>query len=716
MDEHTEPTADQGRGRGPAPGDFPERVGSYRLRRRIGAGGMGVVFEAADEKLGRPVAVKFIGEARHDPEIRRRFRQELDTLSRLRHPAIAHIYDAGEADIDGSSMPYFVMEYVVGAETITSFAEGLGDDTGRLLEVFESIFDGLDHAHRKGIVHRDLKPGNVLVDGDGRAKIIDFGLSLPTGARDAFVSLDAEAGLTAGTPRYMSPEQAAGYRHAIDHRTDIYSLGKVLGEVLDRVRSIDSETETGIRAIVRRATAARPADRFDSAADARDALRRCRDRVTTMVSGFQPVEARKSFDPRVALAAAVGGLLGAFALFPRRCLGTPVCSWYAAAAAAWHGGAETENGYDHVRVVTITSDTFADERVTGGGQPIRPTDLRAVHAEIIEKLVDADAGVIAFDVRFESETEHDAGLIGAIRGAVDAGVPVLLMDHDWAANPEDRTVDPEIAAAASAVAPANGRMLADLPWLCVVAARPEGGFLLPGYALTAAELATAGTAMIDLEAQISGQTVLVRRYHTDEQGNRVAEGPAVSYPVSSWGKALPNHAGIGLRPGDDMAQVVIEVPPDETLARHSVPYEDALAMNADALRESVRGRVVVIGWIDELGNDLHPHPGGRRVAGAYLQAGAIEHLLEQRVLRGAPDLAMRSICLLAGVAGALAWGLGAPTRSRRMLRLGAVAAGAALCCVAALAASYIVFPTPVAASVLAGGGAAWALALRTPAR
>ncbi len=173
-------------------GESPERrVGPYRPKRVIGAGGRGVVYEASHDRLGRPVAVKFIGHAVHDPEMRRRFEQERDTLAALRHPAIAHIYDAGQAVHNGETVPYIAMEYIVGARPISSACREAGLEIGALIELFESLFDALDHAHRRGILHRDLKPGNILMDSEGKPRIIDFGLSLPTGARGGFESIDA---------------------------------------------------------------------------------------------------------------------------------------------------------------------------------------------------------------------------------------------------------------------------------------------------------------------------------------------------------------------------------------------------------------------------------------------------------------------------------------------------------------------------------------------
>src|SRR5690606_18745412 len=212
-----------------------KRIGSFRLRRILGYGGMGTVYEAEQDSPRRVVALKMMRLGLGAPAALRRFRWEIDVLARLRHPAIAQVYEAGVhvEHIDGHAVevPYFAMERVEGARTLLRFAEEERLDVRARLRLFVAVCHGVQEGHRRGLIHRDLKPGNLLVDCHGHAKIIDFGVA--RAMRDEphrpFATMTGE---TIGTLRYMSPEQLAGDPEDVDVRTDVYSLGIVLYELL----------------------------------------------------------------------------------------------------------------------------------------------------------------------------------------------------------------------------------------------------------------------------------------------------------------------------------------------------------------------------------------------------------------------------------------------------------------------------------------------------
>jgi serine/threonine protein kinase/Tfp pilus assembly protein PilF len=218
------------------------RIGPYRIVRRIGEGGMGVVFEAEQETPRRAVALKLIrGGALVSLQQVRLFRREIEALARLRHSGIAAIHDAGVTD---GGAPYFAMELVSGKPLDEFLAEAPLDPRDRAalrerLELFLRIGDAVSYAHQRGIIHRDLKPSNVLVArGTDPAtsrevmqpKILDFGLARRLEGEDA--SLVTEPGRIRGTLAYMSPEQARGDPESIDVRSDVYSLGVMLYEML----------------------------------------------------------------------------------------------------------------------------------------------------------------------------------------------------------------------------------------------------------------------------------------------------------------------------------------------------------------------------------------------------------------------------------------------------------------------------------------------------
>lgn len=203
-------------------------IGAYRVRGVIASGGMGTVYEAEQKKPSRTVAVKVMHAWTWSKSAKRRFEFEAQALARLTHPNIARIYEAGAHD----DMPYFVMEYVPDALSILDFADRLELDMAGRLRLMLDVCDAVQHGHQKGIIHRDLKPSNMLVDGEGHVKIIDFGVARSTDSDVAVTTVQTDVGQLIGTLQYMSPEQCEADPVALDVRTDVYSLGVVLYQVI----------------------------------------------------------------------------------------------------------------------------------------------------------------------------------------------------------------------------------------------------------------------------------------------------------------------------------------------------------------------------------------------------------------------------------------------------------------------------------------------------
>jgi serine/threonine protein kinase/formylglycine-generating enzyme required for sulfatase activity len=207
-----------------------QRLAGYRVRRVLGWGSMGVVYLAAQDSPPRDVALKVLRAEALSPPLRRRFQRETEMLARLNHPAIARIYASGiEGDAQGGR-PWFAMEYVAGRPLLDHCAAERLSVRARL-RLFAEICEGVHSAHEQGIVHRDLKPSNLLVDRDGHPRILDFGVARLAGAAESSAFLTT-AGQLVGTLAYMSPEQAAGDGRAVDRRSDVYSLGVLLFELL----------------------------------------------------------------------------------------------------------------------------------------------------------------------------------------------------------------------------------------------------------------------------------------------------------------------------------------------------------------------------------------------------------------------------------------------------------------------------------------------------
>lgn len=286
---------------------LPDHVGPYQIVRRLGEGGMGVVYEARQQTPNRLVALKVVRGGRHVDEYRiRLFEREAQALARLRHRGIAAVYQAGRDD-DGQ--PFFAMELVRGIP-LTKYARQQALSRRERLSLFQKVCDAVTHAHLRGVIHRDLKPSNILVDSSGEPKILDFGLARITDPDQAALTVTLQGGRIMGTLPYMSPEDARGDRDAVDVRSDVYSLGVVFYELMtdalpydvqgtslpDAVRIICEQTPTtpvsrdrslrgDLNTILLKSLEKTPARRYQSVAELHDDIKR--------YVANQPIRARR---------------------------------------------------------------------------------------------------------------------------------------------------------------------------------------------------------------------------------------------------------------------------------------------------------------------------------------------------------------------------------------------------------------------------------------
>jgi len=219
---------------------LPEEIAGYRIRRLLGRGGMGLVYLAEQDNPRRAVALKVLREDIITARMLRRFEFEASALARLEHPAIARIYEAGTAAMPQGTRPFFAMELVQGLP-ITEWVAGRSLSLRGRIELFVRLCHGVQYAHDKGVLHRDLKPSNVLVGEDGQPRILDFGVARPLEPEDSSESSLTLAGQRVGTLAYMSPEQWTARADDVDTRSDVYSLGLLLYELLAGRRPYEVE-------------------------------------------------------------------------------------------------------------------------------------------------------------------------------------------------------------------------------------------------------------------------------------------------------------------------------------------------------------------------------------------------------------------------------------------------------------------------------------------
>ncbi|MEY9843317.1 serine/threonine protein kinase [Streptacidiphilus sp. BW17] len=220
--------------------------GRYALRDLLGQGGMATVHLADDTVLDRPVAVKtMLGEMSREPSFRERFRREAQAVARLNHTNIVAVYDSGEDDTDGTPVPFIVMEYVEGSSLSSVLRKDITElgamPTEKALKITADVLAALSASHEEGLVHRDIKPANVMLTKRGVVKVMDFGIAR---AMQSGVTSMTQTGMVVGTPQYLSPEQALG--KSVDARSDLYSVGCMLFELLTGRLPFESESALGM--------------------------------------------------------------------------------------------------------------------------------------------------------------------------------------------------------------------------------------------------------------------------------------------------------------------------------------------------------------------------------------------------------------------------------------------------------------------------------------
>lgn len=639
-------------------------IPGYELVAELSRGGQGIVYQAIQLSTRRMVAVKvLLGGAEAAPDSRRRFQREIELLAQLRHPNIVSLYEAG---VTGDGRQYFVMDFVNGRPLDRYLAARKSPEIDTL-RLFISVCDAVHHAHQHGIVHRDLKPRNILVDGEGRALVLDFGLARPlaTGG-GADVSLTHAA---LGTLPYMAPEQASGNSSFIDARTDIYALGVTfyrlllgrfpydvegsLWEVLDRIqsaapqtpRSIEEGFDADLETILLKCLAKEPSRRYQSADALSSDLRAYlegspisarRDRLGYL--------ARKQAESWVArhpiLAAAMITLasasIGRLLLDPIVTKWTPLDAWYSrlstSLVSTMQGGASLE----HTCILGLMDGTpvesLARELNLEGVNPRNPQSLRRLHGRMLEQLAEARPRVVAFDIMFRTAGEFDEDLARGIRGLTEQGIQVVLGIPRWWA---DEQGIPELS---SALAP-------HVRWGCVIAGydlSPSQIQLilqrgprdpLPSLPLAAAAAFRQPEAEASYLIDAANQKVLIRYQQTSQKAGIARRWLAESdeIPLGELRRAEQGTLTAstpGVVPGDLIGFHLFHLPPVQMLEQATIPYEQAFRATIEERRRRFGGKVVVVG---DLRSDVdrHFYSGAGVLPGCYGLTVVIHQLVQQ---------------------------------------------------------------------------------------
>jgi len=623
----------------PAAPSAPTRIatetvvaGRYRVLRWIGAGGMGEVYEAEDLQLHRAVALKIVGPVDADAEAAL---AEARKAARLRHPCIATVFDAGIEQIRGARAAFLAMELVPGAERIDAWAARSDADAARTLTALAQVCDAMAHAHAHGVVHGDLKPSNILMDADGNPRVIDFGVSRALGVAE---SLQDARG---GTPGYASPEQEHRNAPILDGRADVYSLGVIARELVGPRIATESgrrDLETIVREAAHPDRAARmsTADELGAnlralAADRalpvsrRDARYIVRHRARVLATSHPALWVVASALIGFACAMGIG--------IPVVHRWTPIDRWVFAASAGIPRVGVDGLALEHVRVILLRDEDDVEALAAAEGLTgitARDTQsFRRLHGRLMEKLALGGPRIVVWDIRFKGESDFDADLIAGIDRLRDAGGDVVLGAGNWGVDPDGLPLVSRDLLAKAGWGSFTAAVDAVIPWRThLVVARGSGTPANPSLALRAFGAAKhIGTEMdvtLDVDEGIAG----LRYWKPVPRvpSGRTWAGQRETVRLSGVRTLEADDPGLGLVRNDKIGYLIVSVPPDVRLREVTLGYSDVFTMSAQELRAHVNGCAVFVANIRAGTADVHPHPGGRMVAGVWAQACAYDTL------------------------------------------------------------------------------------------
>ncbi len=676
----------------------PNRIGRYTIRRRLAAGGMGVVYEAEQDQPRRLVALKVMRPGRDSTASLERFRREAEILGRLRHPGIAQVFEAGtHKDEAGAEVPYFVMEFLPGARTITRYAEALSLDVRSRLELLARVCDAVEHAHRAGVVHRDIKPDNILVDDTGHPKVIDFGIARAPASvvTDSRILTMPETMI--GTLAYMSPEQWTGDPAQVDTATDVYALGATLYELLTgkSAHNFENLSLAQMGRIVREEAPARPSAHVPSLRGDLDvivlkAMHLDRGRRYSSAEELgedikrwlesRPIEARTDeaiyrirvkaggfFARHSIVAWALGSIAAAAVSFY---LGAPLFHRW----TRWGGLAEglviraapsgigLTEPVDSVRVIALGAGADLGALARDAGVPgvdaAEPTSGRRLHGRLMERLAGAPPRVVVFEIAFPRPSPHDDSFIVGAQALARAGVPLVVGVRTWELLPSGGPVLMSLAFRPFCTwGVFSAGLGANAPWRLDMAVKRRAQGTLPSLALSTLAAAEGFGARVVADLDESSRTISLRAWEPSAEavgGRRVTEGGRLVQCSAVYSHASGDPE-FGIASDDVIAAFVVEPPSDQDAAAITIDYAAALRMTDADLSRAVGGKIVLVS--DHRSEaDLRTTPGGRRLRGTYAHTAGIQALLQDSAIvipREYPVTAsLHALAFLGGAIGA----------------------------------------------------------------
>ncbi len=675
----------------------------------VGRGRFGVVYKAW--RLSDPprlVALKVLSDP--GPMERNRFEREIAVLKHIDSPWIVKCLDAGET----GGARYFLMDYVHGVH-LDDYMSRPGGELADKLRVFEQVCRAVAHAHAQGVAHRDLKPRNILIDGQGDPHILDFGIcAVETADWSSWDRVTiTQRGDVIGTLKYMSPEQAwGGVAGAIDERSDIWSLGMMLYEIvtngqypyalnctpdkpapealLERIRKelprlprLDHLPRgRDLETLLERCLTWEPAHRLSSAGQLADDLKRyirkerIRTRPPSALYRARRLAVGSALRARWALHASLvaAALLGlAFLTFFLNTGWLVQGREYAEQPRATAPAGATT--HDDLLVIGVNDMTparvvafAAEEGIEGVNHS--PPSWRGVHARLLERLAAARPRAIVWDYYFRSAQPADESLAQAILAAEGAGVPVVLAAFacDDAGRPEISPLLAERLGRQLRFGIIAARDMVERPGEFVMVVRRPDGAILPGLALTtmASLLHPAARLEIDWSQRNLWVELLYELSPGAYRRQRDRLALTTSFPTDL--------TMVSLRAGDLVGCCTFPLDAPANWERRTIAYEALLAADDDALREWAAGRVLVIGDLRTLQTTPAPDRHAVRygsatvsdVPGVFLLADALTGLLDRRYIKHAFPLspAMYAGLLLLAIGGCVVPAV--PARSRRL--------------------------------------------------